>query len=171
MVQFTLNGRPVTVDPAQEGWNLLEYLRREARLTSVKNGCSEGTCGACTVLVDGKATRACTVKMSKIQGKQVITVEGLSDREKEIYAWAFGVAGTVQCGFCTPGMVMSAKGLLDQNLHPTEDDVKKAIRYNICRCTGYRKIIDGILLAAKALRGEITPQEYRGSGRLGERMV
>lgn len=171
MLQFTLNGREVTVDPAQEGWNLLEYLRREANITSAKNGCSEGTCGACTVLVDGKATRACTVKMSKIQGKQVLTVEGLSEKEKEIYAWAFGTAGAVQCGFCTPGMVMSAKGLLDKNLNPSEDEIKKAIRFNICRCTGYRKIVDAILLAAKALRGEVEPEEYRGNGRLGERFV
>ncbi|NLC78012.1 MAG: selenium-dependent xanthine dehydrogenase [Clostridia bacterium] len=171
MLQFVLNGKEVQVNAAQESWNLLEYLRREARLTSAKNGCSEGTCGACTVLVDGKATRACTVKLPKLQGKQVVTVEGLSEQEKEIYSWAFATAGAVQCGFCIPGMVMSAKGLLDQNLNPSEEEIKKAIRFNICRCTGYRKIVDAILLAAKALRGEVEPEEYKGNGGLGERLI
>ena len=171
MIQFTLNGKEVQVDGAQESWNLLEYLRREARLTSAKNGCSEGTCGACNVLIDGKATRACTVKMPKVQGKEVLTVEGLSDKEKEIYAWSFAVAGAVQCGFCIPGMVISAKGLLDKNLNPSEDEIKKAIRFNICRCTGYRKIVDAILLAAKAFRGEVAPEKYAGMGRLGERLI
>lgn len=156
MVNFTLNGQSVSA-PAE--LNLMEYLRDEARLTSVKNGCAEGVCGACTILVDGKAMRACTLTVAKVEGKNVVTLEGLSEREKEIYSWAFAEAGAVQCGFCIPGMVMSAKALLDVNLNPTPEEVKKALRNNICRCTGYIKIEKAVLLAAKALRGEISPTE------------
>lgn len=130
----------------------MKYLREEAKLTSVKNGCNEGVCGACTVLADGKAVRSCTMKVDKLQDKEVLTLEGLSKLEKDIYSNAFAEAGAVQCGFCTPGMVMSAKALLDENLNPTEEDIKKAIRNNICRCTGYVKIIKAIMLAAEALR-------------------
>lgn len=149
MVSFRLNGKTVSV---QNGTTLMKYLREVEKLTSAKNGCSEGTCGACTVLVDGKAVRSCTMKVDKLQGKEVLTVEGLSELEREIYSNAFAEAGAVQCGFCTPGMVMSAKSLLNENLNPTEEDIKKAIRNNICRCTGYVKIIKAIMLAAEALR-------------------
>jgi len=165
MVTFSVNGQKVT---APEDLSLMEFLREEMHITSLKNGCGEGVCGACMVLVDGKPTRACTQKISKLEGKSIITVEGLSKREQDIYAWAFAEAGAVQCGFCIPGMVISAKGLLDQNSNPTPSDVKKALRNNICRCTGYVKIEKAIMLAAKALRGEITPQESKeakvGSG-------
>ena len=124
----------------------------------MKDGCSEGACGACTVLVDGRATRACVVWTEKLEGKSVVTAEGLSDFEKQAYIYAFGAAGAVQCGFCTPGMVMSAKGLLDTNPSPTREEAAYAIKNNICRCTGYVKIIDGILLAAELFRkGEVPP--------------
>lgn len=149
MVSFKLNGKTVSVE---SGTNLLKYLREVERLTSVKNGCSEGVCGTCTVLVDGKAVRACTMKADRLQDKEVLTLEGLSEAEREIYSNAFAEAGAVQCGFCTPGMIMSAKALLDENFNPTEEDVKKAIRNNICRCTGYVKIIKAVMLAAEALR-------------------
>lgn len=149
LVNFRLNGRTVSV---QKGTNLLKYLREVEKLTSVKKGCNEGVCGSCTVLADGKAVRSCTMKVDMLQDKEVLTLEGLSEPERKIYANAFAEAGAVQCGFCTPGMVMSAKALLDKNLNPTEEDIKRAIRNNICRCTGYVKIIKAIALAAEALR-------------------
>ena len=139
--------------------SLLTYLRDTLRLTSVKNGCGEGACGTCTVLVDGRAMRACLLTVAKVAGKRVVTVEGLSNREKEIYAWAFAQAGAVQCGFCIPGMVMSAKGLLDKKADPMPQEVKEALRGNICRCTGYVKIEEAVLLAAKALRGEVSAKQ------------
>ena len=145
MATFTVNGKPVTVERNQK---LLRYLRDELRLTSVKDGCSEGACGTCTVLVDGKATRACVLTTDKMEGKSVLTVEGLTDFEKEAWVWAFGEAGAVQCGFCIPGMVMAGKALLDTNPDPTEEEIAFALRNNICRCTGYVKIIQGVKLAA-----------------------
>ena len=155
MATFTVNGKTVTTEKHQK---LLRYLRDELRLTSVKDGCSEGACGTCTVLIDGKATRACVPWTDKLEGKTILTAEGLSEREREAYVYAFGEAGAVQCGFCTPGMVMAAKALLDKDPDPTREAVAKAIRGNICRCTGYVKIIDAILLAARVLReGEIPP--------------
>ena len=119
----------------------------------MKDGCSEGACGTCTVLIDGKPTKACVPQTDKLEGKHILTVEGLSDWEKKVYTWAFGEAGAVQCGFCIPGMVISAKALLDTNPDPTREEAAFAIRNNICRCTGYVKIIDGILLAAEMLPG------------------
>lgn len=158
MATFTVNGKTVTTDKNQK---LLRFLRDELRLTSVKDGCSEGACGTCTVLVDGKATRACVFTTDKMEGKTVLTVEGLSDFEKDAYTYAFGEAGAVQCGFCIPGMIMAAKGLLDQDPDPTEEAVRRALRTNICRCTGYVKIIQGVLLAAKYLREGSIPREER----------
>ena len=160
MIELNLNGHRVT---ATGDMNLLEYLREEARLTSVKNGCGEGTCGACMVLVDGQAKRACALTLVKVQGQRVVTVEGLTEQEKGIYAWAFGEAGAVQCGFCTPGMVISAKALLDREPNPTASQVKQALKHNICRCTGYVKIEQAILLAARALRGGIAPTTGTGA--------
>lgn len=166
MFAININGSLYSVS---EDGNLLEYLREELRLTSVKNGCGEGACGACMVLVDGKATRACLLTLAKVQGKQVVTVEGLSELEKAVYSWAFAEAGAVQCGFCIPGMVISAKGLLDKNPTPTAGEIKKALQGNICRCTGYVKIEEAIFLAAKALReGFVSPAT--GSYRIGERL-
>ncbi len=157
MATFTVNGKTVTVDKNQK---LLRYLRDELRLLSVKDGCSEGACGTCTIIVDGKAVKACVQQTDKLAGKNVLTVEGLSDFEKEVYVRAFGEAGAVQCGFCTPGMVMSAKALLDADPDPSEEAVKKALRSNICRCTGYVKIVDAVLRAGKYLReGTIPPAE------------
>ena len=155
MAAFTVNGRPVTVPKNQK---LLRYLRDELRLTSVKDGCSEGACGTCTVLIDGKPTKACVPMTDKLEGKTILTVEGLSPYEQEVYTYAFGTAGAVQCGFCIPGMVLCAKSLLDQNPNPSREEAAYAIRNNICRCTGYVKIIDAILLAAEVFRaGEVPP--------------
>ena len=116
MYTLLVNGTSVTVE---EDRKLIDVLRNDLGLKSVKDGCSEGACGTCTVLIDGKATKACVQKVSKMEGKSIVTVEGLSDREKEVFVYAFGEAGAVQCGFCIPGMVMSAKGLIDQNPDPT----------------------------------------------------
>lgn len=165
MYTFILNNREVE---AKEDINLLEFLREQEDLTSVKNGCSEGACGACMVLLDGKAMRACILKTSKIQGKHVITVEGLSDREKEVFAYSFGEAGAVQCGFCIPGMVISAKALIDTNNNPTSEDIKKALRGNICRCTGYIKIEQAVNMAAKIIREGTEVPETHFKGVMGE---
>ena len=148
---------------------LLPFLRNVCKLKSVKDGCSEGACGTCHVLIDGKPTKACVPKLSRLEGKHVLTVEGLSEEEKEIFVRAFGEAGAVQCGFCIPGMIISAKGLLDKNPDPTRAEAADAIKNNICRCTGYKKIIDGILLAGKYKREGLPPQkEY--AWKMGERV-
>ena len=153
MAAFTVNGKPVTVEKNQK---LIRFLRDGLGLTSVKDGCSEGACGTCTVLIDGRPTRACIPQTDKLEGKSVLTVEGLTDFEKRVYTYAFGQAGAVQCGFCIPGMVMCAKALLDGNPNPAREEAAFAIRSNICRCTGYVKIIDAILLAAELFRaGEV----------------
>jgi selenium-dependent xanthine dehydrogenase len=168
MFQFTLNRHDVAV---AEDINLLEYLREEARLASVKDGCAEGVCGSCSVLVNGKAWRACTLTVSKVQGKAITTIEGLSARERDVYSWAFGEVGAVQCGFCMPGVVMSAKSLLDQKPDPTHDEVKMAIRYNLCRCTGYLKIERAIQMAAAAFRDDKSVCANERRGRVGERIA
>ena len=148
---FVVNGVPCSTE---EEKSLLRYLRDELRLTSVKDGCSEGACGTCTILVDGKAVKACILSTKRAVGKEIVTVEGLSEAEREAFVYAFGAVGAVQCGFCIPGMVIAGKALLDQNPNPTEAEIKKAIRGNVCRCTGYKKIIEGIALAGAILRGE-----------------
>ena len=156
MATFVVNGKTVTTEKNQK---LLRFLRDELRLTSVKDGCSEGACGTCTVLVDGKATRACIMTTDKLEGKAVLTAEGLSDFEKAAYTYGFGEAGAVQCGFCIPGMVMAAKGLLDGNPDPTEEEIRFALRNNICRCTGYVKIVEGVKITARILREGHLPDE------------
>ena len=154
-----INGKEYTSSTDKK---LLSFLRDDLNLTGTKNGCSEGACGTCTVIIDGKKTKACAVKLSKLEGKRIITIEGLSEREKEVYSYAFAAAGAVQCGFCIPGMIMSAKALIDENPDPAADDVKKAIRGNICRCTGYVKIEEAILLAARIFRENLpVPQKDR----------
>ena len=167
MVKFKLNGRVAEIE---EGRTLINYLREECDLTSVKNGCGEGACGACMVLVDGKATKACILKSDKIEGKEIQTVEGLSDRDKKVFAYAFSEAGAVQCGFCIPGMVISAKALLIKTLNPTLDEVKKALMGNICRCTGYVKIEKAVLMAAEILRENRDVPTVFCKGIVGEEM-
>lgn len=167
MYQFILNDKNISTE---EDLNLLEYLREYEDLTSVKNGCGEGACGACMILVDGRAVKACIQTISKVTGKVVQTVEGLSQFEKEVYSWAFAKAGAVQCGFCIPGMVISAKALLDKNLSPSESEIRQAIKGNICRCTGYVKIIEGIKLAAEALKNGSIQVDALESGAIGEKL-
>ncbi|MDF2512217.1 MAG: selenium-dependent molybdenum hydroxylase 1 [Herbinix sp.] len=166
MFHFYINYQEYKVD---ENKNLLEYMRDTMDITSMKNGCMEGSCGACMVLVNGKAVRACLLTMEKADGKEILTLEGLSQREKDVYSWAFAEAGAVQCGFCIPGMIISAKALIDRNNDPAPEDVKKAIKGNLCRCTGYVKIEKAILLAAQYLREDKEIIEAEVSGRVGER--
>ena len=149
MFVLQVNGKEVI---SQTDKKLLAFLRDDLRITSVKDGCSEGACGTCTVLIDGQKVKACTPRVSTLAGKSVITVEGLTEREKEVYVHCFAEAGAVQCGYCIPGMVISAKSLLDANLSPTLDEVKQSIKGNICRCTGYKKIEEAILDAARLFR-------------------
>ncbi len=151
-----INGKEWEGDPERK---LLDVLRNDLKCKSVKDGCSEGACGTCTVLADGKAVKACVQKMGRMDGKRILTVEGFSQREKDVYVYAFGEAGAVQCGFCIPGMVICAKGLLDQNPNPSRAEIAFAIRNNFCRCTGYKKIIDGISLAARMLRENLSPED------------
>ena len=146
MAAFVVNGTPVTVEKNQK---LIRYLRDELHLTSVKDGCSEGACGTCHVLIDGKPTKACIPQTDKLEGKHIVTVEGLSDFEKEAFTYAFGEAGAVQCGFCIPGMVIATYVLLSENPDPTEEEIRMGISGNICRCTGYDLIVESIRLAAK----------------------
>ncbi|GHV11201.1 selenium-dependent xanthine dehydrogenase [Spirochaetia bacterium] len=164
-VFLQVNGNTVQGDAERK---LIDFLRIDLGLTSVKNGCGSGACGACTVLVDGKPTRSCILPLAKFADKSIITLEGLSQHEKDVYAFAFAETGAVQCGFCIPGMVMSAKALLDSNNNPTDDDIRKAIRTNICRCTGYVKIRDAIALAAKLFRENKPLPERNFTGGLGE---
>ena len=148
---FTVNGVERVTDVDKP---LLRYLRDDLHLHSVKDGCSEGACGTCTIVVDGKAVKSCVLTTRRAVGKNILTTEGLSEKEKEAFVYAFGSKGSVQCGFCIPGMVMSGKALIDRVPDPTEEEIKAALKGNICRCTGYKKIIEGIQLAAAILRGD-----------------
>ncbi|AEV29215.1 selenium-dependent molybdenum hydroxylase 1 [Sphaerochaeta pleomorpha str. Grapes] len=147
---FSVNGNQISYEG--EDKKLLRFLREDLNLTGTKDGCSEGACGTCTVLIDGKKTKACVPSLSKLEGKSIITIEGLTEREDEVYSYCFAEAGAVQCGFCTPGMILCAKSLIDVEKNPTLDMVKKTIKGNICRCTGYKKIEEAILMAATFMR-------------------
>ncbi len=156
MFTLNVNGKRVQVE---EDKKLMRFLRDDLKLKSVKDGCSEGACGTCTVLVDGKPVKACVQPVSKMEGKEILTVEGLSQQETDVFVYAFAEVGAVQCGFCIPGMVLCAKSLIDVNPNPSRPEAANAIRNNICRCTGYKKIIDGMLLAAQMFRENKTPNE------------
>ena len=136
MYSFKVNNRVVETD---KDCKLLRFLRDELHLKGTKDGCSEGACGTCTVIINGKAVKACTKRTSSLKGASIITIEGLTEREQQVYSHCFAVAGAVQCGYCTPAMIMSAKALLDMNNNPSPDQIRKAIKHNICRCTGLCK--------------------------------
>ena len=152
-----------------ENKSLLRYLRDDLRITSAKDGCSEGACGTCTILFDGEAVKACTLTTKMADGHSIVTVEGLTEWEKRVYDYAFGKAGAVQCGFCIPGMVMAAKGLLYKVPDPSEEEIRFAIRNNICRCTGYVKIVEAINLAARIFR-EGGLEEEKEEWKIGARV-
>ena len=167
-MDFTLNGKPISL-PEEEGESLLALLRDRCGITSAKDGCApEGSCGACTVLVDGKAVVSCAQGASRAAGREVTTLEGLSPADRGLWADSFVAAGASQCGFCSPGMVMKAEALLRRNPSPARSQVTSALAGNLCRCTGYVKIIDGVLLAAAARQGTPLPESDR-SGRVGTR--
>ncbi len=152
-LNFTLNGAPVET-MANAGQRLIDLLRGTLGLTGTKEGCGEGECGACTVLVDGLAVNACLHPALEVEGRQVITVEGLAGEAGELsqIQRAFVEQGGIQCGFCTPGMVLSAKALLDENPAPTEGEIRESLVGNLCRCTGYAQIVAAIQAAAAAGR-------------------
>ncbi|MEJ2731965.1 MAG: molybdopterin-dependent oxidoreductase [Anaerolineae bacterium] len=158
-ITFVLNGRPVTVE-AEPGRTLLRVLREDLDLTGTKQACdSEGECGACTVLLDGQAVRSCLTPIGKVHGRTVVTIEGLGTLERlHPVQQAFIECGSVQCGFCTPGMILSAVALLDRELDPSRDQIIAALEGNLCRCTGYTRIIEAVEAAAAALRGEPPPE-------------
>ena len=167
MSTFFVNGKSVTTTRKQ---SLLRFLRDELKLTSVKDGCSQGACGACTVIIDGETCRACVPTTDTLEGRNIITVEGLTDWESKVYTYAYGEAGAVQCGFCIPGMVMCTKALLDKNPDPNEAEIRYAIRNNYCRCTGYVKIIAAIRLAAKIMRDGVIPKAGTDDWKIGSRV-
>lgn len=152
-ITFTVNGNPVTLD-VREDANLLSVLNNDLELTGAKEGCGAGECGACTVIVDGVAVASCLYPACEADGRQVETVEGLVLQSGGLHPLqrSFVDHGAVQCGFCTPGMIMSAKALLDKNPNPSQQDVKVALAGNICRCTGYTQIVEAVLAAAEEMR-------------------
>ncbi|MBN1581409.1 MAG: (2Fe-2S)-binding protein [Anaerolineae bacterium] len=150
-IEFDLNGKKVVVDVAP-GDLLADVLRDKLGITGVKVGCGEGECGACTVLVDDVATLSCIYPALKVQGRRVLTIEGLGNgRQLHVIQQAFVESFAAQCGYCTPGMIMAAKALLDENPKPSRKEIMAGISGNICRCTGYYQIIDAIELAARRL--------------------
>lgn len=168
-VKLFVNCRPVDI-VADEKMVLLDLLRESLGLTGTKQSCDrKGQCGACTVIVNGKASLSCLTKVIDLDGAYVTTIEGLGtpDNPHPIQE-AFVLGGAIQCGFCTPGMIMSTKALLDKNLEPSREEIKKGLRRNLCRCTGYTKIIEAVQLAGRLKRGEITAEEIRPSADTSE---
>ena len=154
IVTFILNGQPVSkdLDPSRR---LIDVLREDFLLTGAKEGCGEGECGSCTILMDGLPVHACMVLAGQLEGHRLLTIEGLSaSGELDILQQAFIENNAVHCGFCTPGMIMSAKGLLLQNPDPTEEEIRTAISGNICRCSDYRQIVMAVKDAAARLRAQ-----------------
>jgi len=152
-IRVTVNGRNYELDV--KPWaTLLDMLREDMGLTGTKEGCGQGECGACTVLMDGKAVNACLVLAVEAHDRQILTIEGLADGEKlHPVQQAFVDIGGLQCGFCTPGMILSTKALLDRNQNPTDDEIRKGLEGNFCRCTGYTKIIESVKAAAVRMKG------------------
>lgn len=154
IVNMAINGREHTME-VESNETLAEVLRERLRLTGTKIGCNRGECGACTVLINGEAVLSCITLAVECDGKEILTIEGLQDERtgaldpvQEAFVENFGI----QCGFCTPGMVMSAKALLSKNPNPSEEEIKQGIQGNLCRCTGYQQIIESILAAGKIMR-------------------
>ncbi len=153
-VRFTVNGRQVERETDAET-RLLDLLREDLALTGTKEGCGEGECGACTVLVDGRAVNSCLMLAPQVDGKSVLTIEGLAQGETlHPVQQAFVEKGGVQCGFCTPGFIMSAVALLQENPYPTDEEILTALEGNLCRCTGYTKIVEAVRTAAERMREE-----------------
>lgn len=152
-ISFVLNGAEVVV-PVRPHERLLDLLRTTLHMTGTKPGCGEGECGACTVLVNGRLVNACLYPAPEIEGRAVVTIEGLLGEESRLtpLQQSFAERGAIQCGFCTPGMVLAAKALLDANPDPTDEEIREALVGNLCRCTGYIQIVDAIRDAAERMR-------------------
>jgi carbon-monoxide dehydrogenase small subunit len=151
-LELTLNGRPCVAE-APGHWTVLDLLRDGLSLMGTKYGCGEGVCGTCTVLADGQPIRACLVLAAHVRGRALVTVEGLEQNGRlDPLQTAFAQRGAAQCGFCTPGMLLAAKALLGENPAPTADEVREALAGNLCRCTGYTKIVEAVLAAAPGAR-------------------
>ncbi len=156
IITFTINNELVSLE-VESHWTLLRVIRDELRLTGTKEGCGEGDCGTCTVLVDGKAVNSCLILAVDADGKAITTIEGLAQgTELHPLQKAFVEKGAVQCGFCTPGMILSAKALLDENPHPSEEEIRSALSGNLCRCTGYVKVVEAIRSVS-----EMSPRKVR----------
>lgn len=153
-INLRVNGSEYSIE-INEDQRLIDILRDKLRLTGTKEGCGEGECGACTVIMEGKTVNSCMVMAFQAAGKEIITIEGI-EFEKGLHPiqQAFLDEGAIQCGFCIPGMVLSAKAILDQKPSPTRKEIREGISGNLCRCTGYNKIVDAIETASKYLRGE-----------------
>ncbi|MEI7449567.1 MAG: (2Fe-2S)-binding protein [Desulfomonile sp.] len=153
IINLIVNDQPVeaAVEPNR---TLLQLLREDLGLTGTKHGCGLGDCGACTIIMDGQPVNSCLVLAVQANGREVLTIEGLADNGKlHPIQQAFVDNGAIQCGFCTPGMILSAKALLDENPRPTENEIRTAISGNLCRCTGYQKIVEAVQEAAKSIDG------------------
>ncbi len=152
-IRLTLNGHEVTVD-VQPWDRLLDVIRGPLGHTGTKEGCGEGECGACTVIVNGRAVNACLFPAPEADGARITTIEGLADPRSGLHPvqQAFVDHGAIQCGFCTPGMILSTKALLDENPDPSDDEIQEALLGNLCRCTGYVQILEAVRAAAAALR-------------------
>ncbi len=148
-IKFTVNGKKVEVDVAPMK-RLLDILRDDLNLTGTKEGCGKGECGACSVIVDGEIVNSCLYPASQIEGKKVLTIEGVANGEKlHPIQKAFVEEGAVQCGFCTPGMVLATKALLDKNKNPSDKEIREGLSGNLCRCTGYEKIFKAVKKASR----------------------
>ena len=151
IIELTINGKKIKVETTTST-RLLDLIRDDLRLTGTKEGCGKGECGACTVIMNGELVASCLVLAPQADGAIITTIEGIGNGKKlHPIQEAFIETGAVQCGFCTPGMILAAKKLLEENPHPTEEEIKRGISGNLCRCTGYQKIIDAIKLAANRL--------------------
>ncbi|MCD4790414.1 MAG: selenium-dependent xanthine dehydrogenase, partial [Bacteroidales bacterium] len=167
MITFILNGKKVHFN-GNPDFSLLNFLREEQNITSVKDGCSgQAACGACLVEINGRAKLSCVTKMKSLEGAEIVTLEGVPDNIKNVLAKAFVKKGAVQCGFCTPGILMRTKILFNENPKPDREEIKKALSLNLCRCTGYKKIIDAIELAFRSLRENKSIEYSENSGKVG----
>jgi carbon-monoxide dehydrogenase small subunit len=153
-ISFLLNGEATEVE-VEDHWTLLHLIREVLGLTGTKEGCGSGECGACTVIVDGKAVNSCLYLAIEADGKDILTIEGLAEPDGTLHPLqrAFVEQGAIQCGFCTPGMILTAKALLDENPNPTEEEIRHALAGNLCRCTGYIQIFQAVKAAAESIKG------------------